>query len=86
MVILNGFSHVMIIINGNILLLIILMVVSSIFGFVRYYIEGDVSNGNFKLLKLLFLRLMVLILTSFRVLIFLGWEGIRVMSICLIGY
>jgi len=85
-VMLNGYSHVTIVINGNMLYLMILIVVSSIFNFVRYYIDGDVSNNSFKLLKLLFLRLMVLILTSFRILIFLGWEGIGVMSICLIGY
>jgi NADH:ubiquinone oxidoreductase subunit 5 (subunit L)/multisubunit Na+/H+ antiporter MnhA subunit len=86
MIILNGFSHVVIIINGNMLLLMILIVVSSIFEFVRYYIESDVSNGNFKLLKLLFLRLIVLILTSFGILMFLRWEGIGVMSMCLIRY
>lgn len=86
MIMLVGISHVIILYNNNIILLIILVVVSSIFTFVGYYIGRDVSSGNFSLLKILFLGLMVLILISFRVLIFVRWEGIGVISICLIGY
>lgn len=72
--------------NSNMILIIILFVVSSIFTFVGYYIEGDVSSDNFKLLKVLFLGLMIFILTSFGVVMFIGWEGIGVISICLIRY
>jgi len=72
--------------NVNMIVIIMIFVVSSIFTFVGYYIGGDVSNENFKLLKVLFLGLMVFMLTSFGVVIFIGWEGIGVMSMCLIGY
>jgi len=78
--------HVVIVYNANMIIIMIVFVVSSIFMFVRYYIGGDVSSENFKLLKVLFLGLMIFILTSFGVVIFIGWEGIGVMSICLIGY
>jgi len=81
-----GMRHVTIIYNANIILVIMIFVVSSIFIFVRYYIGGDVSNENFKLLKVLFLGLIIFMLTSFGVVIFVGWEGIGVMSICLIRY
>merc|ERR1712157_305163 len=79
-------AHVIMIFNTNIIMIMIIFVVVSIFTFVVYYIRGDVSNENFKLLKVLFLRLIVLMLLSYRVVMFIGWEGIRVMSICLIGY
>jgi len=79
-------AHVGIIFNANIIIIIIIFVVISIFTFVRYYMGGDVSSENFKLLKVLFLRLMVLMLISYRVVIFIGWEGIRVISMCLIRY
>jgi len=72
--------------NINGIKLIIIIVVGSIFCFVSYYIVGDVSYDNFKLVKLTFLGLMVLILSSSNVLIFLGWEGIGVISIMLIRY
>jgi len=72
--------------NMNMIVIIIIFVVSSIFTFVGYYIGGDVSNENFKLLKVLFLGLMIFMLTSFGVVIFIGWEGIGVMSMCLIRY
>jgi len=65
------FSLVSFLINDNNILIIMLMVVSSIFCFVYYYIDRDVANNNFKLLKLLFLRLMIFILSSFGLLIFL---------------
>jgi len=45
--------------------------VRSIFTFVGYYIRGDVSSENFKLVIILFLTLIVLILSSYRILIFL---------------
>jgi len=64
-------AHVTIIFNANIIMMIIIFVVASIFTFVRYYIGGDVSSENFKLLKVLFLRLMVLMLVSYRVVIFI---------------
>jgi len=86
MVSLVRIAHVIIIFNNNIIIIIIIFVVTSIFTFVGYYIGRDVSNENFKLLKVLFLRLMVLILISYRVVIFIRWEGIGVMSICLIRY
>lgn len=79
-------SHMIIIININGILLIMLIVVSSIFIFVSYYIMGDVSVDNFKLVKLVFLGLIVLILSSYNILMFLRWEGIRVISIILIRY
>jgi len=79
-------AHVIIMFNTNIIIIIIVFVVISIFTFVRYYIGRDVSNENFKLLKVLFLGLIVLMLLSYRVVIFIGWEGIRVMSMCLIRY
>jgi len=79
-------AHVIIIFNTNIIIMMIIFVVISIFTFVGYYIRGDVSGENFKLLKMLFLGLIVLILLSYRVVMFIGWEGIRVISICLIRY
>lgn len=81
-----GIGHVTMMYNNNMILIMIIFVVSSIFTFVSYYMRGDVSNNNFKLLKMLFLRLIIFILTSFGVVIFIGWEGIRVMSMCLIRY
>lgn len=86
MVSLIRIAHVIIIFNANIIIIMIIFVVVSIFIFVRYYIGGDVSSENFKLLKVLFLRLIVLILLSYRVVMFIGWEGIGVISMCLIGY
>jgi len=78
--------YVIIVIIQNNLIIIMLIVVRSIFVFVIYYMGDDVSNGNFKLVILLFLSLIVFILSTGGVLIFLGWEGIRIMSILLIGY
>jgi len=72
--------------NGNGIILIILMVVVSIFTFVRYYIGRDVSIDNFKLLKILFLGLIIFMLNSYGLVIFIGWEGIGVMSMMLIRY
>jgi len=66
-----GIAHVVIIFNANIIIIIMIFVVVSIFTFVGYYIGGDVSNENFKLLKVLFIRLMVLMLVSYRVVIFI---------------
>jgi len=65
-------AHVVIIFNANIIVMMMIFVVVSIFTFVRYYIGGDVSSENFKLLKVLFLRLIVLMLVSYRVVIFIG--------------
>jgi NADH:ubiquinone oxidoreductase subunit 5 (subunit L)/multisubunit Na+/H+ antiporter MnhA subunit len=79
-------SHVSIIFNVNVIVIMILFVVSSIFTFVVYYMGNDVSSEGFKLLKVLFLGLMVLILVTYGVIMFIGWEGIGVISICLIGY
>jgi len=62
--------HVSLMISSNYLTLIIIMVVRSIFTFVGYYMGGDVSNENFKLVILIFLMLIVLMLSSFGVLIF----------------
>jgi len=81
-----GISHVSMLFNVNMIVMMITFVVSSIFIFIGYYIRGDVSNENFKVLKVLFLGLMVLILVSYRMVIFIGWEGIGVISICLIRY
>lgn len=64
-------SIISFIFNGNIILLIMLVVVSSIFTFVLYYIGRDVSNEGFKLLKLLFLGLIIFILSSYGLLIFI---------------
>lgn len=68
------------------ILLIIIVVVSSIFTFVSYYIGGDVSSESFKLLKLMFLGLIIFMLSSFGLLMFVRWEGIGVISMMLIGY
>lgn len=72
MISLIGMAHVIIIFNTNMIIMIIIFVVISIFTFVGYYIGGDVSNENFKLLKVLFLRLIVLMLLSYRVVMFIG--------------
>lgn len=64
--------HVSMVISSNYLVLIMIIVVRSIFTFVGYYMGGDVSNENFKLVILIFLMLIVLMLSSFGVLIFLG--------------
>jgi len=58
--------------NVNIILLMILFVVGSIFTFVLYYIRDDVRSENFKLLKLMFLALIVFMLSSFGLVIFIG--------------
>ena len=79
-------SHVVILFEQNGIKVMIIIVVGSIFCFVVYYIMDDVSVDNFKLVKLLFLSLIVLILSSVGIVIFLRWERIRVMSIILIGY
>merc|ERR1712157_149868 len=79
-------AHVVIMFNTNIIIIMIIFVVISIFTFVGYYIGGDISSENFKLLKVLFLRLIVLILLSYRVVMFIGWERIGVISMCLIRY
>lgn len=64
-------SHVMIMVNINRIKIMIIIVVRSIFIFVRYYIISDVSVDNFKIIKLTFLGLMVLILSSINILMFL---------------
>lgn len=58
--------------NLNIIVLIMLFVVGSIFIFVLYYIGGDVRNENFKLLKMIFLALIVFMLSSFGLVMFVG--------------
>jgi len=63
-------GHVTIVFNSNIIVLIMMFVVISIFIFVGYYIGIDISNENFKLLKVTFLRLIVIILVSFGIVIF----------------
>jgi len=65
-------AHVTIVFNANIIMMIIIFVVVSIFTFVGYYIGRDISIENFKLLKVLFLRLIVLMLVSFRIVMFVG--------------
>lgn len=65
-----GISHVVILYNSNIILLMIIFVVSSIFVFVGYYIRDDVSNENFKLLKVVFLGLIILMLISYGMVMF----------------
>jgi len=67
-----GMSLVSFSFNYNMILLIMIVVVSSIFTFVLYYIGGDVSSENFKMLKLVFLGLIIFILSSFGLLIFIG--------------
>jgi len=85
-VVLVGISHVTMLYSSNMILLMMIFIVSSIFVFVGYYMGGDVSNENFKLLKVVFLGLMVLILISYGVVMFIRWERIGVISICLIRY
>jgi len=67
-----GISLVSFRLNVNIILLIMIFVVRSIFTFVSYYMRDDVSSENFKLLKLVFLALMIFILSSFGLVIFIG--------------
>jgi len=67
-----GMSLVSFSFNYNMILLMMMVVVSSIFTFVLYYIGGDVSSENFKMLKLLFLGLMIFMLSSFGLLMFIG--------------
>jgi len=64
-------SHVLMLFRQNRIKLIMVIVVRSIFCFVIYYIIDDVSVDNFKLVKLIFLRLIVLILSSLGIIIFL---------------
>lgn len=79
-------SHVTMFMSSNMLLIIILIVVMSILIFVVYYMGDDVSNHVFNIVLMMFLILILLILTSYGILMFLGWEGIGVMSILLIRY
>lgn len=67
-----GVSLVSFGLNVNIILLMMLFVVGSIFTFVLYYIGSDVGSENFKLLKIIFLALMIFILSSFGLVIFIG--------------
>lgn len=55
----------------NSILLMMIVVVTSIFTFVLYYMRGDVSSENFKFLKLVFLGLIVFMLCSFGLLMFI---------------
>lgn len=68
----SGMSIVPFIFNSNIIAIMMLVVVSSILTFVVYYIGNDVSNDAFKLLKIMFLRLMVFILNSYGLVMFIG--------------
>lgn len=70
--VLVGIRHVSITFNHNGLVLIMIIVVTSIFIFVRYYMVSDVSNENFKVLKVLFLLLIIVILTSYSIVMFVG--------------
>jgi len=65
-----GISLVFFSLNCNMISLIIIVVVSSIFTFVLYYIRGDVSPENFKMLKMIFLGLIIFMLSSFGLLMF----------------
>lgn len=58
--------------NLNIIVLIMFFVVGSIFTFVLYYIGDDVRSENFKLLKLIFLALIIFMLSSFGLVMFIG--------------
>lgn len=59
-------------INSNMILIMIIFVVGSIFTFVLYYIRDDVGSEGFKLLKVIFLALMIFMLSSFGLLMFVG--------------
>jgi len=61
---------VVILYNSNIILLIIIFVVYSIFVFVGYYMRDDTSSENFKRLKIIFLGLIILILISYGMVMF----------------
>jgi len=65
-------GHVGVMLNCSRIVLIMLLVVTSIFTFVGYYIVDDVSNESFKLLKILFLILIIVTLTGHGVVIFIG--------------
>lgn len=68
---LNRTSLVNMEVVGCSLKIMMIFVVWSIFNFVSYYIGMDVSEGNFKLVIIMFLALIVLMLKSFRILMFL---------------
>lgn len=86
MLTINGMSIVRMNIVKNSIEIMIIFVVWSIFNFVRYYIGMDVSKRNFEMIMLIFLTLIILILKSIRILMFLRWEGIGVISMLLIAY
>jgi len=65
-------GNFMIILNQNMIMLMIVVVVGSIFTFVTYYMRGDVSNENFKIIIVVFLILIVIMLSGIGIMIFLG--------------
>jgi len=67
-----GISLVSFSMNMNIIIIMMVFVVRSIFTFVVYYMGDDVGSDNFKLLKILFLALIILMLSSFGLLMFVG--------------
>jgi len=67
-----GMCHVRVVFSINNLVLMMIMVVCSIFLFVKYYIRDDVSNRNFELVMIIFLMLIIIMLSGYRILIFLG--------------
>lgn len=77
----------MIVINNiNLLCLIIVFVVGSIYQFKIYYMAGDVRYLNFVTIFQIFTLLIILILSSQYLLMFVRWEGIGLISFLLIRY
>lgn len=57
--------------SNNIILLIILFVVGSILIFSYYYLLGDVAVGVFNIVYMIFIGRIVLLLTSYALVMFL---------------
>lgn len=72
--------------SNNIIILIITFVVRSILIFSYYYLLGDVAVGVFNVVYMVFISRIILLLTSYALIMFLRWEGIRLISIILISY
>jgi len=79
-------NSVMILNNVNLLVLIIIFVVGSIYQFKMYYIFRDVRYLKFILIFQIFTLLMIIMLSSQYLVMFVRWEGIGLISFLLIGY
>jgi NADH:ubiquinone oxidoreductase subunit 5 (subunit L)/multisubunit Na+/H+ antiporter MnhA subunit len=60
----------------------LLIVVSSVFSFKRWYI----IDLKFRLFIMMFIGFMILLLFGFSLILVLGWERVRIISLLLIGF